>query len=179
MERIYRVNIKRLALLLLPIHWRKEGIGALVHAMVMPLMEHITELQRFRQEQLVELNRNGQVCRLRATIRSVVAMMSGDAEQSQLITIEDHDNHEDLPDNIVHRRGSSNWLIVGGRGHERAVKVSRRGFGTAKGYDFWVNIPNDLRDKIDESQLRAVIDKYKLASKRYLINYIEYGTNNR
>lgn len=179
MEPIYRVNIKRFAMLLLPTHWRKAGLGALVHAMVQPLMGHITELQRFRQEQLVELNRNGQVCKLRALIRSVVAIMSGNAEQSQLITLDDHDKHGDLPDNIVYQRCQSSWLRVSEREQNKAIKISRRGFGVAKGYDFWVNIPNELRDKIDERQLMAVIDKYKLASKRYLINYIEYGTNNR
>ena len=43
---------------------------------------------------------------------------------------------------------------------------------TVSGYDFWVNIPLALYDKLDITQVRAVVDAYKLASKRFSINYI-------
>ena len=41
----------------------------------------------------------------------------------------------------------------------------RRGTG-------WVNIPLALYDKLDITQVQAVVDAYKLASKRFSINYI-------
>ena len=58
------------------------------------------------------------------------------------------------------------------RGAERFLILNRRGVGGVSGYDFWVNIPLALRDKLDITQLRAVVDAYKLASKRFSINYI-------
>ena len=39
-------------------------------------------------------------------------------------------------------------------------------------YDFWVNIPIALLNEIDADRVRAVVDAYKLASKRYQINFV-------
>lgn len=52
------------------------------------------------------------------------------------------------------------------------VVLNRRGYGGVSGYDFWVNIPVALLDEIDTDRVRAVVDSYKLASKRYQINFV-------
>ena len=58
------------------------------------------------------------------------------------------------------------------RGSGRMVVLNRRGYGGVSGYDFWVNIPVALLDEIDTDRVRAVVDSYKLASKRYQINFV-------
>ena len=57
-------------------------------------------------------------------------------------------------------------------GKPRMVVLNRRGYGGVSGYDFWVNIPVALLDEIDTDRVRAVVDSYKLASKRYQINFV-------
>ena len=52
------------------------------------------------------------------------------------------------------------------------VIIHREGFSGTSGYDFWVNVPDELRTAGIETRMRAIINTYKLASKRYTINYI-------
>ena len=70
------------------------------------------------------------------------------------------------------QRDEDDEVLVPRRGSERFLILNRRGYGGVSGYDFWVNIPLALRDKLDIAQIRAVADAYKLASKRFSINYI-------
>ncbi len=52
-----------------------------------------------------------------------------------------------------------------------AASIHREGFSGTSGYDFWVTVPEELRVAEMETRLRAVVNMYKLASKRYAINY--------
>ena len=52
------------------------------------------------------------------------------------------------------------------------VIVNRRGYGGVSGYDFWVNIPLALYGEVDVAQVAAVVNTYKLASKRFSTNFI-------
>ena len=72
----------------------------------------------------------------------------------------------------LHKRKEDAEVLVPRRGSGRILILNRRGYGGVSGYDFWVNIPLALYDKLDITQVRAVVDAYKLASKRFSINYI-------
>ena len=72
----------------------------------------------------------------------------------------------------LRKREEDAEVLVPRRGSERFLILNRRGFGGVSGYDFCVNIPLALYDKLDITQVRAVVDAYKLASKRFSINYI-------
>ena len=50
--------------------------------------------------------------------------------------------------------------------------LNRRGYGGVNGYDFWVNLPVALYGKVDLAQVTGVVNTYKLASKRFSINFI-------
>lgn len=165
MSEKYRVNVKRLALLTLPTAWRKPLMGAIVYAIVTPIGRLVAELVAWRGEQDYRLRHNGQVCKLRA-------VLNDEADPGERrITIEDAESTEGETANLIYRREEGRWVMLPERSNGGAVTVNRRGYGGVSGYDFWVNIPEELRATTDESRLRAIINKYKLASKRYAINY--------
>lgn len=171
MDRIYDVNMKRLAMLLLPTAWRQKGLGALLHAMVSPAGELLTSLRQFRRDQAEETKRNGQVCRLRRVIIETATMLSGDVENSSSITIEDAESGGALPKQLVATRAERRWQMINERRKGEALPVSRRALERTN-CDFWVNVPRGLLSTAQEQRLRAVIDRYKLTTKRYEINYI-------
>ena len=171
MGRIYDVNMKRLALLLLPTAWRKSGIGALLYAAITPPSEVLTSLQQFRREQTDETKRNGQVRRLRSVIRETAKTLSGDVEQSGKITIVDAESRGELSKSLIAMRREQDWRMVSKRAKGNAMPVSRRALERTN-CDFWVNVPSGLLNTAQEQRLRAVIDRYKLTTKRYEINYI-------
>jgi len=172
MGRIYDVNMKRLALLLLPTAWRKSGIGALLYAAITPPSEVLTSLQQFRREQTDEMMRNGQVCRLRSVIRETAKTLSGDVEQSGKITIEDAESRGELSKLLIAKREKQDWCMISKRAKGNAMPVSRRALERTN-CDFWVNVPSGMLSTAQEQRLRAVIDRYKLTTKRYEINYIK------
>ncbi len=172
MDRIYDVKMKRLALLLLPTTWRKSGIGALLYAAITPPSEVLASLQQFRREQTDETKRNGQVCRLRSVIRETAKTLSGDVEQSGKITIEDAESGGVLPKQLVATRAERRWQMINERSLGYSLPVSRRALERTN-CDFWVNVPSGLLSTAQEQRLRAVIDRYKLTTKRYEINYIK------
>ncbi len=163
MEQIYNVNIKRLVQLALPTRWRKGGFGSFLYALTAPLGGILIELRRFRKEQELSLQYTGQVCRLRKLIRDTVG---------GTVTVEDYDSAGEIAAQKITLRDMGQWLLVGERGAEKVIILKQRGYSRTKGYDFWVNIPKELKGKIDEQYLKARIDNYKLVSKKYVINYI-------
>lgn len=73
---------------------------------------------------------------------------------------------------MLHKREEEQAFLLPTRDTGRAFIINRRGFGGINGFDFWVNIPISLYDTVDASRLRAIVGTYKLASKRFSINYI-------
>ena len=70
----------------------------------------------------------------------------------------------------AYEREAERWLMVGKRDSDRPkIILNRRGYGGRHGYDFWVEVPESVRQ--DEERLQAIIDGNKLASKRYGISY--------
>ena len=81
----------------------------------------------------------------------------------------------DTVDNIgfitVHRRDENLEKLLPRRESGRVLIVNRRGFSGVSAYDFWVNVPLALYGEVDTDRIRAVVNQYKLASKRFSITF--------
>lgn len=157
----YRLNLRRLGLLLLPPIYRKPMICGLLSSLLRGLIDVESRLLGIVGSSEYRLAHTGQVCRLRGLLNDAFD------PEARRIEIKDSPITEDVP--IVYERVAERWLILSSGRRGEALRVSRRGYGGTGGYDFWVEIPEDLR--ISVSRLRAITDNYKLASKRYAINY--------
>lgn len=154
--------MKRLALLTLPTWLRRPVASALVYAGVAPLGRVLNELRSFRVATRYRLRHNGQVCKLRGVLNDEF-----DPELRR-ISVEDYTEAEDVTRIWVRE---VDRLVALPRRGDGAVRVAQTGFGGTGGYDFMVTVPEELRDGATETRLRAIVNMYKLASKRYAINY--------
>lgn len=161
---LYDIKYKKLALLLLPVLWRKPLIAGITFAVITPLNYLQALLMSFRTDTNYRLTHNGQVCYLRAVINDMFD------PGLRRITIGDTDITEFT--NIIHLRDLNLAKIVPARNSGNAVIINRRGFGGASGFDFLINMPTELIVEIDLNRLAAVVNMYKLASKRFAINYV-------
>ena len=161
---MYKVNIKRLALLTLPTWLRRPLVGALVYAGVQPLCRLLHELRRYRDSTRYRLEHNGQVCKLRGVLNDVF-----DPELRRIV-IEEVESGDGMGVSTIWRREAGRWMMVPRRAGG-ATAIYREGFGGTGGYDFWVTVPEELRGAGTETRLRAIVNMYKLAGKRYAVNY--------
>lgn len=158
----YNINFKRFALLMLPTPLRKPLLAGFSYAAASALNSLNVRFKSFRDESTYRLTHNGQVCHLRAVLNDYYDF------SRRRITITEEKT--DADDGLIYMRGinENNPAVV--RERNESSTVERRGYGGVSGYDFEVNIPSELADSIDENRLKAVINTYKLASKRYDIN---------
>lgn len=161
---LYNVRIKRLALLLLPTVLRKPLVAAFMQSAVQGCNILHGEFMRWRDKTDYRLRHNGQICHLRAVLNDIFD------QTERRITVEDRTNN-DSSSAQVFMRDMDRHVLLPMRGSGKAFILNRRGYGGASGFDFWVSIPYDLMGKFDEARLAAVVDTYKLASKRWTINY--------
>lgn len=160
--RKYNINFKRLALLLLPTFLRRPMMASLTYAVITPLGYIHTNFLQFCNDAAYRLNHNGQVCYLRAALN--------DTFDPELRRITVTDTAQNIGVMLVFQRDEDRPILVPLRDSGAVLLVNRRGFGGASGYDFVVNIPLALRG-LDEARLTAVVNTYKLASKRFAISY--------
>lgn len=163
-DNIFNVHIKRLALLTLPTWLRRPLCAALIYAGVTPLGRALNDLRSFRSATSYRLGHNGQVCRLRGVLNDEFD------PKLRRITVDDGESVGRVSAREVWMREEGRWLMVPDRA-EGSLRLHRRGFGMTGGYDFWVSVPADLRDERTETRLRAMVNMYKLASKRYAVIY--------
>lgn len=160
-DEIFAVNMKRLALLLLPTFWRKPLMGGIIYAGVSPLGRQLGELREFRKETGYRLEHSGQVCRLRGVLNDEF-----DAEGRGIRVLDGGDGGGGL---IVRLRGGGGSLAVGER--EGGLRLGRRGFGGVGGVGFVVSVPDGLRGVVDESRLRGLVNELRLAGMRWELIY--------
>ena len=160
----YDVDYKKLAVLLLPMFLRKTAAAGFAFPAVNPVSYIHTLFNTFRSDRLYRITHNGQVCYLRAVLNDTF-----DPEERR-ITISDSDAV--TGDSRIFWRELNISETAPMRGDPPGMAINRRGYGGLSGLDFWVNIPLELMDVIDLMRLRAVINTFKLASKRYSINYV-------
>lgn len=161
---VYDIKIKRLALLLLPTVWRKPLLASLVQSSVQGTNVLYGDFMRWRSEQAYRLWHNGQVCYLRSVLNDVFD------QTGRRITVDDSESGG-MSGTRLFTRDMDRHILLPLRGTGLAVIVNLRGYDGVSGFDFWVSLPYDLRGRIDETRLSAVVNTYKLASKRWTINY--------
>lgn len=157
----FKVNFKRLALLLLPPFLRRPVMASLMYSVITPLGFLHTRFMQFREEANYRLNHNGQVCYLRAVLNDTF-----DPYERRITVTDTAENSGIL---LLHKREQEQTVFFPVR-NAGLLLVNRRGFGGVSGYDFIVNIPFALRS-IDSTRMRAVVATYKLVSKRFSISY--------
>lgn len=161
---LYDLKIKRLALLLLPTHYRRPLIAAFAQSMVQGVNIVYGNFMRWRQDKQYRLSHNGQVCHLRAVLNDAFDPVK------RRILIEDQWSVS-LSGQRIFKREEEHFILIPARITGRAFILNRRGFGGVNGFDFWITVPVDLYGLINETRLNAIVDTYKLASKRWTINY--------
>lgn len=159
----FDVKIKRMALLLLPTFYRKPLLAAFAQSMVQGISTVHGRFMQWRKEKQYRLTHNGQVCHLRAVLndnfdpieRRIRIEDGGSAKIQQVIWLRSKDKPISVPLRIT----------------SKAYVINRRGFEGVNGYDFWVSVPLALQGKANENKMAALVDTYKLASKRWMVNY--------
>jgi len=153
----YRIDFKKLSVLLLPTFLRKNLITAYIGALVTPISTVYQSWYTNREDNLDKLAHNGQVCYLRKVLND-----HADSSQRRIF-IDDGNRFKrtylyTMAENQPHYLGS---LFL-------QPSTSFADTGT----DFKVMIPSDLNTLTDHYRLVAMIEFYKLASKRYTIETI-------
>ena len=160
----YIVNFKKLALMFLPPAFRKPWITAILYSALNPLNDIYVRFKSFRRDTNYRLTHNGQTCYLEALLNDMF-----DRSDRRIYITEDV---SELEDSTLHMRSKKQALHIPLRKSGKAHTINRRGFGGINGYDFWVCVPAALRSQIDVARLTAIVNTYKLASKRFSINFV-------
>ncbi|MDR2894241.1 MAG: hypothetical protein LBU97_02125 [Alistipes sp.] len=161
----YDVNFKRLALLMLPTFWRRPLLATFAYAMVTPLNYLHTRFVLLQRSTDYRLTHNGQVCYLRAVLNDQF-----DPIERRITITEEAGGTGPL---MLWHRSEDRAQLLPIRESDTAFIVNRRGFDGVNSFDFWVNIPVALLELVDTTRLKAIVNTYKLASKRFSINYIQ------
>lgn len=158
----YDIDYKKLALNITPIKLRNQLYMAFQYLVVSPISRLAKMFDTYRTDTNYRLHHNGQVCYLRAVLNDLFD------STLRRIQIEDLAPQREL---VIWKRTQNKPMMISERSSGNEIIVSKRGFGGADGYDFVVICPLALHGVIDETRMRAVLDQYKLASKRYTITY--------
>lgn len=151
MSKVYDIDIKKLSVLLLPTFLRKAKMVAWLHGLVTPLVSLHYAFQQKRNADLYNLNHNGQVCYLRGVLNDAF-----DVEQRR-IKITDGNTYRRQ---YIYTRGEKKPKYLG------KIYLHERGDYSDESVDFIVVAPREI---YRENEMKALIDFYRLASKRYKI----------
>lgn len=158
----YDINFNRLALAIVPLCLRKPILMNILYVMMGQVSRALGVFSLYRDETNYRLAYNGQVCYLRAVLNDKYD------ELSRRIYIEDV---EPMRGNILYMREKNDFLMAPTRSTGEAITINKRDFSGSNAVDFNVVVPLDLQGTFKEEQMRALVDTYKLASKRYTITY--------
>ena len=158
----YDINFNRLALAIVPLCLRKPILMNLMYVMMGQVSRVLGVFSIYRDETNYRLAHNGQVCYLRAVLNDRYD------EISRRIYIEDV---EPMRGNILFKREKNDFLMAPTRSTGNSAILNKRDFSGSNAVDFNVVVPLDLQGTFKEEQMRALVDTYKLASKRYTITY--------
>ena len=161
----YDTNLRKLGLLLLPTFLRRPLTAALLYSLLAPLRYLHVRLMLLRNETDYQIRHTGQVCYLRAVLNDECDTAG------RRITVTDYERVE-VGGHFIHLREDDEEVEIYTRSVLSPLIINRRGYVGVSDVDFSVNIPESLRGEIDEARLRGVVNKYKLVSKRYTINYV-------
>lgn len=157
---IYDFDARRLALLLIPPVRRTPGVYALARAAVQGVCALYGRFRTWKADAEYRLTHGGQVCHLRAVLN--------DAFDPELrrIRVEDAEGAGAVV--FLYERRLDRPAFVPWRSSGDALMVDARGMGGASGgADFTVRLPAGLARLREDARLKALTDRYRLASKRW------------
>jgi hypothetical protein len=149
----FDLNIKKLEVLLLPTFLRYPILIKYVWAMANPLDSLYYQWVQFRNENIYKLKHNGQVCYLRAALNDRF-----DPVKRRIIIVGSH-------------RYKQQYIYTEAEGKNKylgTMYLRQDADFEDNGIDFIVLAPIELLDE-NNYEMKALIDFYKLASKRYRI----------
>jgi len=153
----YELDIKKLAVLLMPTFLRRTAHIKWLWMLVKPLEDIFYQWQQFRTDNIYKLNHNSQVCRLRKVLNDYF-----DPIERRIIIIDGYDYERQYLFTEVEQQP----VYLG------TMYLYRDSDYSDAGYDFIVLAPPELLDK-DNYEMHALIDYYKLAGKRYNIDALK------
>ncbi len=153
---IFKIDYKRLVRLLLPTVLRNDVILAYLDSLVIPIKALHAEFSNNRSINLYKITHNGQVCYLRAVLN--------DTFDNELRRIKVAEGNI-YPPNYIYTEGEKQNKYLG----KIFIRPANE-YGNF-GVDFRVIIPDGFNLTANYYQMKATIDFYKLASKRYKIQY--------
>lgn len=153
--RVFNIDWGRLILLLLPTFLRKGRVVLFLQNSLRFVKDIHYQLTTYRNAVITDIQRTGQVCKLRGALNDTL-----DAELRR-ITIGDIDRREYL---MIYNDASERFVDLG------LIQLWQDSYVGTEVADFVVNTPSSLRHQ--EELIKALLDKYKLASKRYIIYYM-------
>lgn len=148
----YNLDIKKLSVLLLPTFLRKSSMIAWMNALVSPLSDVLFWFQKNRENNLYTMAHNGQVCYLKKVLNDRFD------SYGRRIEITDGNRYQRQ---YIYTRGEEKPKRLG-----RLFLYDRANYGDT-GVDFIVLVPLDLI--FNSYEMKALIDLYRLGSKRYII----------
>lgn len=161
-DSIYRLSMRRLVVLLLPIWLRVPSVVAILQAATAPLQRHLRELRDCRNTTTYRLTHNGQTCKLRGMLndefdREMRRIVVRDAEADASLAVRVFLRTEQRPKFTNSRQVEINTIL------------NRRGYTGSTGTDFVIEIPAEVLKAIDVKRLAAMVNSYKLAGRRWKI----------
>lgn len=153
----FNVDWNRLVLLLLPTIFRKTSIVAFLQALIFPISQlHYDWKIKRVDEDWYKLNHNGQVCKLRKVLNDKLDM--------SLRRIYINDGNA-FPRKYIYTRAENKPVFIG------KTFIYQNDEYTNTGVDFTVFVPSEIINT-EVFKLKALIEFYKLAGKRYKIQAI-------
>lgn len=183
MNLTFKLDYKRLIVQLLPTSLRKPTLFRLLKASAQPLVTMHDAFLASRKQNLYVTNQTGQVCYLRGLLNDTF-----DPELRRLyITCGETSDWMILYKKSLFTAPENkhpSWLRSADEKKKKTLLfrnevklVPKKGSISAAGVDFIIMIPIALRGIVDENRVISLVNFYKLASKRYIIQY--YQNNNR
>ena len=152
----YNVNFEKLVSVLAPTFMRKERILAYSKELITPVYKLHNKWKLARVEDWIKIDHNGQICKLRKILNDRL-----DPYERRIYL----DEGNAFPRNYIYTRNESKPVFLG------KMFIYQNSEYLTTGVDFIVYVTEEINEKrIDE--LTALLEFYKLASKRYQIRVI-------
>lgn len=151
------LNIKKLAVWLIPVWLRSTLVILIINASVQPLKQLYNNYVALVKSTLYRLQHNGQICYLQAVLNDKL-----DSEQRRIFI-----------SNFTSIAALYLWAETDLRdvNFENTIYIYTFSMYGDGGVDFIINKPSSVANSTNElALLKSLADEYKLASKKYIIN---------